>query len=137
MEWIKGDLLEADLDYYCHQVNCQGKMGSGIAKSIKEKWPIVYDKYIEAFGNSSCYDVADSTFDILIKPNLNRMKQSQIEKILENINKNNQLYNRGKAKFDNNQIIEKSNVDWNKIDLKKYSNFEYDEDILISNQLPF
>ena len=65
------------------------------------------------------------------------MKQSQIEKILENINKNNQLYNRGKAKFDNNQIIEKSNVDWNKIDLKKYSNFEYDEYILISNQLPF
>ena len=50
MEWIKGDLLEADLDYYCHQVNCQGKMGSGIAKSIKEKWPIVYDKYIEAFN---------------------------------------------------------------------------------------
>ena len=50
MEWIKGDLLEADLNYYCHQVNCQGKMGSGIAKSIKEKWPIVYDKYIEAFN---------------------------------------------------------------------------------------
>ena len=50
MEWIKGDLLEADLDYYCHQVNCQGKMGSGIAKSIKEKWPVVYDRYIETFN---------------------------------------------------------------------------------------
>lgn len=110
-----------------------------LEKKVKEEGLeyLLFDKYIEAFGNSSCYDVADSTFDILIKPNLNRMKQSQIEKILENINKNNQLYNRGKAKFDNNQIIEKSNVDWNKIDLKKYSNFEYDEDILISNQLPF
>ena len=50
MEWIKGDLLEADLDYYCHQVNCQGKMGSGIAKSIREKWPVVYDRYIETFN---------------------------------------------------------------------------------------
>ena len=47
MEWVKGDLLEANLDYYCHQVNCQGKMGSGIAKSIKEKWPIVYKEYCD------------------------------------------------------------------------------------------
>ena len=65
------------------------------------------------------------------------MQQNQIEKLLENINKNNQIYNRGKAQFDNNQIIEKSNVDWNKIDLKKYSNFEYDENILFGAQLPF
>lgn len=49
MEWVKGDLLEADVDYICHQVNCQGKMGSGIAKSIKERWPIVYNTYIEAY----------------------------------------------------------------------------------------
>ena len=98
---------------------------------------LLFDKYIEAFGNSLCYDAADSNFDILIRPNLNRMQQNQIEKLLENINKNNQIYNRGKAHFDNNQIIEKSNVDWNKIDLKKYSNFEYDENILFGAQLPF
>ena len=65
------------------------------------------------------------------------MQQNQIEKLLESINKNNQIYNRGKAKFDNNQIIEKSNVDWNKIDLKKYSNFNYDENVLFGAQLPF
>ena len=50
MEWVKGDLLESDCNYYCHQVNCQGRMGSGIAKSIKEKWPVVYDRYIETFN---------------------------------------------------------------------------------------
>ena len=49
--FIKGDMLEADLDYYCHQVNCQGRMGSGIAKSIREKWPIVYDNYKAKFEN--------------------------------------------------------------------------------------
>lgn len=43
---IKGDLLEADVQYICHQVNCQGKMNSGIAKSIREKWPIAYEEYI-------------------------------------------------------------------------------------------
>ncbi len=42
-----GNLLDAPVDYICHQVNCQGRMGSGIAKSIRERWPIVYDYYIQ------------------------------------------------------------------------------------------
>lgn len=47
-----GNLLESDCDYICHQVNCQGKMNSGIAKSIKDKWPIVYQEYIMKYFNS-------------------------------------------------------------------------------------
>ena len=42
-----GDLLKADCNYICHQVNCLGKMGSGIAKQIREKWPNVYVDYLE------------------------------------------------------------------------------------------
>lgn len=42
---IKGDLLAADLDVVCHQVNCQGKMNSGIAKRIREKYPRVFTEY--------------------------------------------------------------------------------------------
>ena len=42
---IKGSLLDSDCDYICHQVNCQGKMNSGVAKAIRDKWPVVYDKY--------------------------------------------------------------------------------------------
>lgn len=49
IHFIKGDMLEANLDYYCHQVNCQGRMGSGIAKAIREKWPIVYTNYMAMF----------------------------------------------------------------------------------------
>ena len=44
-----GNLLDAPVDYICHQVNCQGRMGSGIAKQIKERWPIVYDEYVKAY----------------------------------------------------------------------------------------
>ena len=44
-----GNLLDAPVDYICHQVNCQGRMDSGIAKQIKERWPVVYDQYIAAF----------------------------------------------------------------------------------------
>lgn len=49
VHYVKGNLLEADVDYICHQVNCQGKMGSGIAKSIREKWPIVHKEYLERY----------------------------------------------------------------------------------------
>lgn len=45
MTAFKGNLLDSDCNYICHQVNCQGKMGSGIAKQIREKWPTVYDYY--------------------------------------------------------------------------------------------
>lgn len=37
------DLLEFKCDIFCHQVNCQGRMGSGIAKQIRNKYPIVFD----------------------------------------------------------------------------------------------
>ena len=46
MNHVIGDLLTSDCDYICHQVNCQGKMNSGIAKSIREKWPTVYNHYM-------------------------------------------------------------------------------------------
>lgn len=43
---IDGDLLGANAQYICHQVNCKGRMGSGVAKQIRAKYPEVYDAYI-------------------------------------------------------------------------------------------
>lgn len=45
MEIIIGDLLDSKADIIAHQVNCQGKMGSGVAKAIRNKYPEVYDEY--------------------------------------------------------------------------------------------
>lgn len=42
---INGDLLESDSTFICHQVNCQGVMGSGVAKAIRDKYPEVYNEY--------------------------------------------------------------------------------------------
>ena len=42
---IDGDLLESKADIICHQVNCQGKMNSGVAKQIREKYPEVFQAY--------------------------------------------------------------------------------------------
>lgn len=44
------NLLVADVDYICHQVNCSGAMGSGVAKAIRDKWPIVYTTYRECYN---------------------------------------------------------------------------------------
>lgn len=47
MYFRTGDICSSHCQYICHQVNCQGKMNSGVAKAIREKWPIVYDKYVD------------------------------------------------------------------------------------------
>lgn len=49
MHYVNGNLLDTNCQYICHQVNCQGKMNSGVAKAIREKWPIVYTNYIAKF----------------------------------------------------------------------------------------
>ena len=41
-----GNLLDAPVDYICHQVNCQGRMASGIARQIRDRWPVVYEQYM-------------------------------------------------------------------------------------------
>ena len=43
--FVHENLLNSDAEYICHQVNCQGKMNSGVAKAIRERWPIVYTTY--------------------------------------------------------------------------------------------
>lgn len=60
VQFVKGDLLESNCDYICHQVNCQGKMNSGIAKQIREKWPVVYNNYMSKYDAVS--DLAIKTY---------------------------------------------------------------------------
>lgn len=54
---VEGSLLDTDAQYICHQVNCQGKMNSGVAKAIREKWIGVYELYkTYCRSNSICRD---------------------------------------------------------------------------------
>lgn len=39
------NIITATEPIICHQVNCMGVMNSGVAKAIRQKWPIVFDKY--------------------------------------------------------------------------------------------
>lgn len=49
IKYLKGDITKlADKNaLVVHGVNCQHAMGSGVAKAIKEKWPIVYTRFME------------------------------------------------------------------------------------------
>lgn len=49
IHYVKGDITTSDCDFICHQVNCQGKMNSGVAKAIREKWPQVYQDYRDKY----------------------------------------------------------------------------------------
>lgn len=44
---IQCDIFESGADLILHQVNCQGVMGSGLAKQVKERYPSVYEDYKE------------------------------------------------------------------------------------------
>ena len=39
------NLLEVKSGIICHQVNCVGAMGAGLALQIKNKWPKVFESY--------------------------------------------------------------------------------------------
>ena len=54
LKYIKGDITEIESGIICQQTNCQGVMGSGLAKAIRDKWPKVFDEYgidIEFYNN--------------------------------------------------------------------------------------
>ena len=51
IKYFDGDVLTSTAPIIMHQVNCKGVMNSGIAKAIKEKWPVVFDEYLRFYQN--------------------------------------------------------------------------------------
>ena len=73
---IKGNLFDTDSTVIAHQVNCQGVMGSGVARQVKEKYPEAYDKYQEECFNKApnllmgTVDIIPSRSDVHIIANM-------------------------------------------------------------------
>lgn len=71
MKHVKGDILTTPTQnedtVICHQVNCCGVMGAGLAKQIRDKWPVVFDEYkkicgADKLGNSQTVQVAPQLY---------------------------------------------------------------------------
>lgn len=41
-----GDITQSNAGIICHQVNCRGVMGAGLAKALRAKYPI-YEPYVQ------------------------------------------------------------------------------------------
>lgn len=52
IEIVQGDILESGKNIICHQVNCRGVMGSGLAQQVRKKFPVVYEEYLETIKNT-------------------------------------------------------------------------------------
>ena len=50
-----GNLITGKYPVFCHQVNCKGVMGSGVARQIRNEYPEVYHEYkfLCSNGNAS------------------------------------------------------------------------------------
>ena len=42
---IEGNLFDTRAEIICHQCNCQGVMGSGVAAEVKKRYPEVFEVY--------------------------------------------------------------------------------------------
>ena len=47
IEYKKGNIFDGDENIICHQTNCLGIMGGGIALQVKNLYPEVYKEYSE------------------------------------------------------------------------------------------
>lgn len=108
-------------------------------KKVEEdgEMSLIIDKYMKFFANSYSYNEADDRFNRFIRPYISKMDLMQVKKLIEIINTNNQIYGRGRAESDNNDIIKRANIDWQNINLDDYEKFEYDYRLLIKDELPF
>lgn len=48
---IDGNIFDSKANIICHQTNCQGIMGSGIAAEVKARYPHVYESYRRDYEN--------------------------------------------------------------------------------------
>lgn len=46
---IDGNLFDSKAKIICHQCNCQGVMGSGVAAEVKKRYPEVYALYRDTY----------------------------------------------------------------------------------------
>lgn len=45
IEYITKDVTTVQCGVIAHGVNCQGVMGAGVAKAIRDMWPVVFNTY--------------------------------------------------------------------------------------------
>lgn len=91
------------------------------------------DYSILHFSKSFDFNSADSRFSKYIEPILDKITKPQLDKLMNVINENDQIYRRGRSKSDNTKIVravfERFSLDSNYFD--QYDEFNYDEKVFV------
>lgn len=69
---IKGNLLDTPIKLIAHQVNCQGVMGGGVARQIKERYPEIYQNYkskLESYVKKTGHRPLGLSFNLITADN--------------------------------------------------------------------
>ena len=64
---VEGDIFESDAGFIVHQVNCQGVMGSGVAKQVKDRFPLVFEEYMKWCTERNAEDLLGCTQYVRLK----------------------------------------------------------------------
>jgi O-acetyl-ADP-ribose deacetylase (regulator of RNase III) len=64
MEMMRGDILKVKRGIICHQVNCKGVMGAGLAKDLKERYPSAYEDYMSAYKRGEL-ELGNAIFSVI------------------------------------------------------------------------
>lgn len=51
IKYVEGDLFSTDADIIAHGCNCQGVMGSGVAKIVRDRYSKAYHAYLDLFDD--------------------------------------------------------------------------------------
>lgn len=66
IKYVTEDVTHVTHGVVAHGVNCQGVMGSGVAKAIRAKWPKAYEKYHEYVKHTPGFELNCLLGDMLI-----------------------------------------------------------------------
>lgn len=61
----RGDITTSRAKFICHQTNCKGKMGSGVAKAIRTRFPEIYSQFLQFYDMDNAKLGAYQICDIL------------------------------------------------------------------------
>lgn len=93
------------------------------------------DFFVWYYGQSDSYDIANSRFEIVIEPFLDKMSAEHFKQIIENTNQNDQIYGRRAAYYSNNKIMKYAkNILDKDFNYSEYDNFSFDTEILSSDE---
>ena len=78
---LNRNILESKEDFICHQVNCKGVMGAGVARALYEKWPQVKSEYLSFYRSKTSNCKSKQELDEVTKSLLGQYQLVEINKV--------------------------------------------------------